>query len=171
MHLSVDEARSLSMGVLTRHGYDQGEAELITDVLVEAHLWGRPSSGLNHLPQVVEGGERRAISVIHEDERSVLIDKPSVEAVNQFEDASLDFVFIDATHTYESVSQDIRLWWPKVRPQGLFSGHDYRWSGVKLAVDEFTLNNGLSGFISPPGPTSVDCQQFQPFHFCPGPAF
>ena len=33
MHLSVNDARSLSMGILIRHGYDESEAELITDVL------------------------------------------------------------------------------------------------------------------------------------------
>ena len=74
MHLSVNDARSLSMGILIRHGYDKSEAELITDVLVEAHLWGRPNSGLNHLAHVIEGGERCAVSVVGEDERSVLID-------------------------------------------------------------------------------------------------
>ena len=75
MHLSVSEARALSTGILTRHGYGPDDAELITDVLVEAHLWDRPNSGLNHLPHVVEGHrERRAVSVIREDGRSVLLD-------------------------------------------------------------------------------------------------
>ncbi len=74
MHLSVSEARSPSMGVLNRHGYGQGDAELIADVLVEAHLWGRPNSGLNHLPHVVESGERRSVSIIRENRRSVLFD-------------------------------------------------------------------------------------------------
>ena len=51
---------------------------------------------------------------------------------------SLDFVFIDANHSYESVGQDIELWSPLVRPGGLLSGHDYggAYKGVKRAVDE-----------------------------------
>jgi hypothetical protein len=62
----------------------------------------------------------------------------SSEVVNQFEDESLDVVFIDLTHTYESVKQDIELWLPKVKKGGLLAGHDYEndWPGVVRAVDE-----------------------------------
>jgi predicted O-methyltransferase YrrM len=62
----------------------------------------------------------------------------SSEVVNQFEDESLDVVFIDLTHTYESVKQDIELWLPKVKKGGLLAGHDYEndWPGVVMAVDE-----------------------------------
>lgn len=68
----------------------------------------------------------------------------SREASEQLADGSLDFVFIDGDHTYVSASQDIALWYPKVRSGGMISGHDYRWIGegvkmpeVKRAVDEF----------------------------------
>jgi predicted O-methyltransferase YrrM len=52
----------------------------------------------------------------------------------------LDFVFIDADHTYEKVREDIRAWWPTVKKNGILCGHDYgspnkKW-GVKKAVDE-----------------------------------
>jgi glycosyltransferase involved in cell wall biosynthesis len=33
--------------------------------------------------------------------------------------------YIDADHRYESVVSDIQAWWPKVRPGGILSGHDY----------------------------------------------
>lgn len=47
-------------------------------------------------------------------------------------------VFIDALHDYESVKQDIELWWPLVAPGGYLSGHDYnhKWPGVMRAVAE-----------------------------------
>lgn len=55
-----------------------------------------------------------------------------------YEDESLDFVFIDAGHSYEDVSLDLKLWYPKVKKGGVFAGHDYpAWEGVKIAVDEF----------------------------------
>jgi predicted O-methyltransferase YrrM len=49
-----------------------------------------------------------------------------------------DVVFIDALHDYESVKQDIDLWWPRVRPGGYLCGHDYnhKWPGVMRAVAE-----------------------------------
>jgi LDH2 family malate/lactate/ureidoglycolate dehydrogenase len=75
MHLSVAEARALSEGILRRHGFEAAEATEITDVLVEAHLWGRPTSGLNHLRYVVKAAaDRRPVCVLREDSRSVLLD-------------------------------------------------------------------------------------------------
>lgn len=63
---------------------------------------------------------------------------PSLEAASQFEDNSIDFVFLDASHEYEDIKADIDAWYPKVKPGGLFAGHDYpAWAGVVKAVDEF----------------------------------
>ena len=53
---------------------------------------------------------------------------------------SLDFVFIDADHSYEAVKQDIADWAPKVRTGGGWvGGHDYhhtKFPGVVRAVTE-----------------------------------
>lgn len=61
----------------------------------------------------------------------------SVDAATMVTDDTLDFVFIDANHSYDYVRQDILAWMPKVKDGGIISGHDYnpRW-GVKQAVDE-----------------------------------
>lgn len=50
-----------------------------------------------------------------------------------------DFVYIDAEHSYESVKKDIDLWWSKLTPFGVLSGHDYskEFPGVRQAVNEF----------------------------------
>jgi hypothetical protein len=62
----------------------------------------------------------------------------------------LDFVYIDACHSYEAVKADIGLWWPKIRPGGILSGHDYVTHksigfefGVVQAVDQFVESNQL----------------------------
>ena len=63
----------------------------------------------------------------------------SEEAAKHVVNRSLDFVFIDADHSYEGCKEDIAAWAPKVRPGGLIMGHDYgsrKW-GVKRAVNEF----------------------------------
>lgn len=63
----------------------------------------------------------------------------SVNAANQFEDNSLDFVYIDGLHTYEAVKEDIEAWLPKIKLTGFIGGHDAagRWGKrIKPAVDE-----------------------------------
>ena len=57
--------------------------------------------------------------------KAVLVRKSSVEAAAQFEDASIDFVYLDARHTYDAVMEDLEAWWPKVRPGGIVAGEDY----------------------------------------------
>jgi LDH2 family malate/lactate/ureidoglycolate dehydrogenase len=74
MHLGVSEARALSEGILVRHGFDREDAALISEVLIEAHLWGRPTSGLSHLRSVVKAGDRQPIRVVREDACSAVID-------------------------------------------------------------------------------------------------
>jgi hypothetical protein len=61
----------------------------------------------------------------------------SREAYKLFEDESLDFLFIDADHSYEGVMEDIKFWHPKVKRGCTIAGHDYDWTGVKAAVTDF----------------------------------
>jgi hypothetical protein len=63
----------------------------------------------------------------------------SAVAAHDIRDNSVDFVFIDASHDYESVMADITAWLPKVRRGGVLAGHDYllpNFPGVIRAVDE-----------------------------------
>lgn len=62
----------------------------------------------------------------------------SLEAAKLYEDRSLDFVYIDANHEYESIRDDIEAWLPKVKIGGYIGGHDYVRGkyGVYRAVDE-----------------------------------
>lgn len=84
-------------------------------------------------------------------DRRRIVRTTSRGAAGRTPDASLDFVFIDADHSYECVSADIEAWLPKVRPGGLLSGHDYSkpgersstgWPGVVRAVDEAVSEHG-----------------------------
>jgi hypothetical protein len=70
----------------------------------------------------------------------------SLEAVQQISDNSLDFVYIDALHDFDSVMLDIICWVPKVRPGGIIAGHDYtvkRRYGVIPAVDGYTRGHNI----------------------------
>jgi len=69
----------------------------------------------------------------------------SIEAAETYLDNSLDFVFIDAAHDYDSVKQDIISWLPKVKKGGIISGHDYPHSPVRQAVNELLTKVGFIG--------------------------
>ena len=82
--------------------------------------------------------------------RSKMLRMFSVDAAKTFADKSLDFVYLDARHDYRSVDEDLRTWWPKMKPNGMFAGHDYKDSfvrnnlvEVKRAVDNFAYEFGL----------------------------
>ena len=64
----------------------------------------------------------------------------SVDAAAIYEDESLDFVFIDASHDYENVKADVTAWYPKVKVGGIISGHDFGHKPVADAVHELLWN-------------------------------
>jgi uncharacterized Rossmann fold enzyme len=73
----------------------------------------------------------------------------SVDAADEIEDHSLDFVFIDADHSYRGCRDDIEAWACKVKPGGWLCGHDYENEafpkfGVTKAVNEYAKRRGLS---------------------------
>lgn len=53
-----------------------------------------------------------------------LIRSTSEEAVKQFSNNSIDFVYIDGDHRYEMVKKDLEIWIDKVKHNGIISGHD-----------------------------------------------
>lgn len=65
------------------------------------------------------------------------------EALSQFEDEKAYCVYIDGyAHTGQEGGKTLSQWWSKVRPGGLFAGHDYSkdWPLTVEAVDAFYLD-------------------------------
>ena len=56
-----------------------------------------------------------------------ILRKKSMEAVVDFADGELDFVYIDGAHDFKSVAEDVCDWARKVRVGGVVYGHDYYW--------------------------------------------
>lgn len=71
--------------------------------------------------------------------RASILRMDTVEASSYVEDNSIDFVFIDADHTYEGVRRDIQAWMPKIKESGFICGHDIHIEGVERAVQEELL--------------------------------
>ena len=74
-------------------------------------------------------------------DRSVIIREISENAVKGFEDGSLDFIYIDASHRFSGVAIDLINWWPKLKVGGIFAGHDY-WKCYRYEVME-----AVNGFM------------------------
>ena len=68
--------------------------------------------------------------------RRISVRMDSVEAAAVVPDGTMDFVFVDAGHRYESVVADIQAWRPKLKADGLLCGHDIHMGDVRRAVDE-----------------------------------
>ena len=54
--------------------------------------------------------------------------------VKNFEDKSIDAVYIDGAHDTESVVRDIGIWLPKIKDGGIMCGHDYSTSFIEQIV-------------------------------------
>ncbi len=71
------------------------------------------------------GGVAEKIHVVRAD---------STEAAARYPDGSIDFVFLDGSHDWESVLSDVLAWKPKIRPGGVLAGHDWGRFEVQPAV-------------------------------------
>lgn len=68
----------------------------------------------------------------------------STLASKQFADNSIDFVYVDAFHSYEAVKSDVLAWLPKVKSGGIIAGHDVALESVQQAVNEiFGVNKWI----------------------------
>jgi predicted O-methyltransferase YrrM len=73
--------------------------------------------------------------------RAFIIESDTTCAALRVRDRSLDFVFVDAGHSYESCRTDIITWLPKIKSGGWMLGHDYDFPSVAKAVQD-----SLEGF-------------------------
>lgn len=98
-----------------------------------------------HGPAVAEGGGtlagqlHRNIQACGYTDTISLIVARSTTAAGFFPDRSIDWVHLDANHSYEAVRSDIQAWLPKVKKGGWISGDDFdpeQWPGVVGAVRE-----------------------------------
>jgi predicted O-methyltransferase YrrM len=101
--------------------------------LIAVDNWSATDPDYGDLTEVGRAFVKKA--EVYGDRARVLLGK-SAEMAAHVEDGSLDWVFIDAAHDYESVKADVVAWAPKVRKYGFIMGHDIDFPSVKQAVEE-----------------------------------
>ena len=105
--------------------------------------WKRTDGFLDFSNRTLEKSYRSARKRL-EKYNCELVRKTSMEALNDFQDNSLDFVYLDGDHTFKNVVLDICGWIKKVKIGGILSGHDFRRyveenrSHVPQAVEGYT---------------------------------
>lgn len=95
-----------------------------------------PTGRIPSHDQLFVEAERLFISRTKDVKNIIKIRKTSVEAAKQFEDHSLDAVYIDAEHDEDSVREDIRTWRPKLKRGGILSGHDFNLPHIGRILSE-----------------------------------
>lgn len=78
---------------------------------------------------------------------AIILRKTSEDALWDFEDESLDFVYIDGNHDFRYVAFDIEEWSKKVRKGGVVSGHDYYCTDPKATNLVCHVGAAVDGYI------------------------
>lgn len=83
--------------------------------------------------------------------RVTFLKMDSVEATNEVPN-ELDFVYIDANHTFKGVQADLEAWFPKIRVGGVFGGHDFSvdFQSVIRAVINFAYKTDAKLYFKNP---------------------
>ena len=100
-----------------------------------------------------------------------IIRKTSAEALKDFEDGSLDFVYIDGNHKFKYIAADLVDWSAKVKDGGVVAGHDFvqassRWSDCQVKyivlayVASFHIKNWYLTDRNPNVPGDVNTQSW-----------
>jgi len=62
------------------------------------------------------------------------IKQSSEIAASNFDNCSLDAIYIDGEHSEWAVARDLQMWMPKVKPNGFICGHDFSIPAVQKSV-------------------------------------
>lgn len=101
--------------------------------MIAVDQWATDAPDYGDLTKVGEEFQEQAKAY---GERARILRGSSAEMACQVDDASLDFCFVDAEHTFVAASADIAAWAPKVKKGGAIMGHDINLAPVAAAVME-----------------------------------
>ncbi len=121
------------------------------DQLILVDSWKHFPEGYSdacNLPQNIQDERYERVRLDFRDEPKAIIWKLTSEEAAKcwyhegFYHGAADFIYLDANHSTPAVRADLEAWWPKLKPGGIISGHDYMPGnnagyGVKQAVDNF----------------------------------
>jgi len=78
-------------------------------------------------------------------DRVNIIEGDSQESAEHLDDSSMDFIYIDASHRFPNVYEDIKMYATKIKSGGILMGHDWlRYPKIGFAVN-YSVKKFLEG--------------------------
>jgi hypothetical protein len=139
-------------GVVAEVGVADGRfSECILELNKPSRLYLIDAWAMPNHPQYGEGGHRLIARKFESQISAGLIEVRrgmSWDMLEELPDDHLDWIYIDAAHSYDAVRKDLEVARRKTKDEGFIAGHDYvRWGrfgarfGVLEAVNEFCIQH------------------------------
>jgi mannosyltransferase OCH1-like enzyme len=131
-------------------GYDRGLfARKLLEIwkgkklyLVEGEPWGNISK------EIYKKREEIANYILLEDSRRYeIINKKSQEALDQFENETLDLIILDNHITENSHYNELKNWWPKLKSKGLIFGLNYNNNNISYRNQNVGVREALNKLV------------------------
>jgi hypothetical protein len=143
--------RELNFKTGVEIGVERGEySKLICEMNTQMKVWGiDPWFKYEEYREYNPGDLEQIYKMMLDKMKNYIADgqytpvrKKSMDALADFKDNSLDFVYIDGNHEDNFPYDDIAGWMKKVKKGGILAGHDY----VRVRVWNFTIKDALDRY-------------------------
>ena len=81
------------------------------------------------------------------DSRVNIINKYSIDALEDIEDNSLDWIYLDANHSYSFAEKDLKNWWLKLKAGGFLCGNAYQDDNMQVRLLDFGIVTSVDMFL------------------------
>lgn len=88
---------------------------------------------------------KKNIDKFFKNKKITLFNEFSMDICKKIPDEFFNLIFIDADHSYKSVSDDIIFWTKKLKKYSILAGHDYDnfWVGVRDSVNDIIKKENI----------------------------
>jgi len=140
-------------------------SEVLCKVNPQAHIWGVDAWEVSAHPKGVFTEDdtklqgyfikcyEETVKRMKPYKNYTIVKKLSMDAIKDFEDQSLDFIYIDAGHDFMNFTQDLHWWLKKIKIGGIMSGHDYarypfhKYIHVKRVLEAYAWSYRMTPFF------------------------
>lgn len=95
----------------------------------------------------MDGIKQDVIDRFSADSRVNIISKYSIDALDDIEDGSLDWVYLDGNHSYSFAQQDLANWWLKLKDGGFLCGNAYQDDDAQIRLLDFGIIPAVDTFL------------------------